>query len=318
MIKNNRKAFTMLELIFVIVIMGILAKFGVALLAQAYRSFIFSNINNKLQAKSAYAVEMISKRLEHRIKLSVIYRDTANGSSDVNFAALETGTDENATILEWIGADIEGYRAGNWSGVIDLNASESNANKITSLSTNTTDIDNLIKILSDGNSTINDAAIYFVGGDRADDKWGWDGNKTEFNTQDNINIHPIRKSSIASETNIFYPVNSYGVDNNFSNVEAFEYYKLAWSAYAISLEDYNTSHNLGTNMGDLYLYYNYQPWKGEQYDDAGIGVKKVLLQDKVSSCQFRTAGSLIKIQVCSKDTLIKDEEYSICKEKTVY
>ena len=317
MIYKGKKAFTMLELLFVIVIMGILAKFGVAFLAEAYRNFIFSTINNKLQAKSAYAVEMISKRLENRIKLSVIYRNPDNGNSDVNFAPLETGTDKNATVLEWISADIEGYRVGNWSGIMDLNSSASNANKLRSINTNTTNINNLIKILSDNNSTINDAAIYFVGGDRANDIWGWDGNVTKFNTQANVNIHPINSSATLNE---FVPTPSSGT---FTGVEAKEYYKLAWTAYAVALEDYNVTkpggpdYN-GTNMGDLYLYYNYQPWEGEQYDDVGIGVKKILLQDRVSSFQFRATGSLIKIQVCSKDTLIANEEYSICKEKTVY
>jgi len=317
MIKHSKKAFTMLELLFVIVIMGILAKFGISFLTQAYRNFIFSSINNKLQAKSASAVEMISKKLEHRIKESIIYRNPDKGNSDVNFKPLKSGTDENATVLEWIGADIEGYRVGNWSGVVDLNNGDSNATRITAIETNTTKIDNLIKILSDNNSTVNDAAIYFTGTYPLDE-WGWDGNVTKFDEQDKVDIHPIRKSTSAGEENMFYPINGHGVDNNFTNVSAKEYYKLAWTAYAVSLEDYNVSDNNGTNMGDLYLYYNYQPWEGEQYDDTGIGVKKVLLQNQVSSFQFTAAGSLIKIQVCSKDILIKDEEYSICKEKTVY
>jgi prepilin-type N-terminal cleavage/methylation domain-containing protein len=311
MISNNRKAFTMLELVFVIVIMGILAKFGVEFVAQAYRNYIFSTINNKLQAKSAYAVEMIAKRLEHRIKRSVIFRNTNNGNSDVNFVFIDADTDANASVLEWIASDIDGYKLRNWSGVIDLNTSETNNTTITSPGTDTGKIDTLIKQLSQNGSTVNDVALYFVGGDRANDIWGWDGNATAFNTQSQVNIHPVHKSTTAVDK--FVP----GV-GTFSGVEAFEYYKLAWTAYAVVMEDYNTSHNLGTNMGDLYLYYNYQPWKGEQYDDAGIGVKKVLLQDKVSSFQYRAAGSLIKIQVCSKDTLIADQEYSICKEKTVY
>ena len=51
-----RNAFTMLELIFVIVIIGILSKFGVEFIAQSYKGFIVSNINNTLQSQSATAV----------------------------------------------------------------------------------------------------------------------------------------------------------------------------------------------------------------------------------------------------------------------
>jgi len=41
---KTRAAFTMIELIFVIVVMGIIGKFGVEFLAQAYKSFIFSSV----------------------------------------------------------------------------------------------------------------------------------------------------------------------------------------------------------------------------------------------------------------------------------
>lgn len=311
---NNRqhKAFTMLELLFVIVIMGILANFGVELLSQAYKSFIFSKINNKLQSDSAYATEFITKRLENRIKQSVIFRNPALGNSDVNFRSLESGTDTNASVLEWIGADLEGYRNGTWSGIIDLNSTMTNANQITSLNTNTNTIDTLIRTLSYNTSTVNDAAIYFVGNYTANHEWGWDGDLTKFDTLANVDIYPV--NSDANVTRFIPAPTSVATPNSFSGVSAKEYYKLSWTAYAVALEDYNAT----TNMGNLFLYHNYQPWKGEQYDDTGINVQKNLILNNVSSFQFRSAGSLIKIQVCTKDVLIASEEYSLCKEKTVY
>jgi len=314
MIKNQQhKAFTLLELVFVIVIMGILAKFGVEFLAQAYRSFIFSKINSELQSNSTYTVEFITKRLEHRIKQSVVYRNLALGNSDINFRSLYSGTDANASVLEWISTDSEGYRNDNWSGVIDLNGTITNANQITSLVSNTTNTNNLIKILSDNNSTIDDASIYFIGSFTANNEWGWDGNIAKFDTLANMDIYPINKH--ATDTSLFIPApKSDATPNTFNGVNASEYYKLSWTAYAVSLENFDTI----KNMGNLYLYYNYQPWKGEQYDDAGVGVNKVLLMNNVSSFQFRNAGSLMKIQICTKSTLVANEEYSICKEKTVY
>ncbi len=66
----------MIELIFVIVIMGIIGKFGVEFLAQAYRSFISTTVNHNLQSSSASAVEFVSTRLQHRIKASTIARET--------------------------------------------------------------------------------------------------------------------------------------------------------------------------------------------------------------------------------------------------
>ncbi|MBN2782153.1 MAG: prepilin-type N-terminal cleavage/methylation domain-containing protein, partial [Campylobacterales bacterium] len=74
----QRLAFTMIELIFVIVVMGIVGKFGVEFLAQAYNNYVYASINNSLQAKSEMAVESIASRLQNRIKNSIIARDIDN------------------------------------------------------------------------------------------------------------------------------------------------------------------------------------------------------------------------------------------------
>jgi prepilin-type N-terminal cleavage/methylation domain-containing protein len=308
---RQHNAFTMLELIFVIVVMGILAKFGVELLAQAYQSFIFSKVNNKLQVDSGYTLEFISKRLEHRIKNSVIYRDLGLGNHTVNFRSLNSGTSNNATILEWIGSDIDGYNQKLWSGVADLNITQTTTTSIASIDTNTTAINALIQALANNTSDINDSAIYFVGSYAANNQWGWDTNTTKFDTLSNVDIYPIK-----SDANItkFIPTNSAGVTTPLLGVEATEYYKLAWTAYAIALEDFNGT----TNTGTLYMYDNYQPWKGEWYGQAGINVRKTRLMNNVSSFRFRNAGSFIKVQICTKDSLIQNEEYAICKEKTIF
>ena len=143
--KRVSKAFTMLELVFVIVVMGILAKFGVEFLALAYNSFIHTKINNELQGQSAAAVEFVSARLQHRIKNSVIARDL-----DDTFQGLSGNTNFDAPILEWVGSDVEGFRGDsmpNWSGVIDLDPIESNVTSLQSPETNTTAINNLIDVL---------------------------------------------------------------------------------------------------------------------------------------------------------------------------
>ena len=99
---KNRKAFTMIELIFVIVIMGILSKFGVEFIAQAYQSFINSHINNTLQAQSATAIEFVSTRLQYRIKASTIARET-NATIIPQFTRLSDYTNATAPIIEWVG-----------------------------------------------------------------------------------------------------------------------------------------------------------------------------------------------------------------------
>ena len=299
-------AFTMIELIFVIVIMGIIGKFGVEFLAQAYNHFIHSSINNSLQAKSTYAVEFIASRLQNRIKDSVIARNDISAL----FVSLENASGDSYKVLEWIGVDIEDFRGTtppkngiippNWSGIIDVDNPNTNASQLVSPATNTTQIDATIRVLSNGKKDINDAALFFIGSNSDTiTGYGWAGKITD----QNHTLHPIQ----ASPTNqtLFLPALNTG---KFTDI--YEYYKLVWSAYAIVMKDYNAT----TKMGNLWFYYNYQPWKGNTLSDDNTS--KVLLLENVSTFRFRGVGSIIKVEVCAKSTLLED--YSLCKEKTIF
>lgn len=312
--KKTLKAFTMIELIFVIVIMGILAKFGVEFLAQAYNSFIHSKINNTLQGQSETAVEFVANRLQYRIKDSVIARE-----SNDSFSGLSGYSARTAPILEWVGSDIEGFRGDSmphWSGVIDF--AQSTAFSLKSPETNTTAIDVLIDVLSDTNSSINDAALYFVDSDNdVQNGYGWAFGGGALTDQNGSVMHPIKAGTFIDE---FVPrIGGTTTDNNLTNVDVSDYYKLAWTAYAVGIDNYDkydpVTNPDGNNTGDLTLWYDYQPWDGENYKTSAK--KQIIMQD-VSTFQFMAIGSLIKIQVCVKSNLLKDEEYSICKEKTIY
>jgi len=293
----KKTAFTMIELVFVIVVMGIIGKFGTEFLAQAYNNFIYSNINNSLQAKSEMAVQSIASRLQYRIKDSTIARQ-----SDSNFTALSGVSSDGYHILEWVGYDIDGFRGTTkpyWSGIIDLKHKDTNSTYLVTPETNTTAINELIQTLSYGDSDINDSALYFIGSNsNIQTGYGWDGDLSDIDTQNGV-MHPIRRDSNIS---VFIPTKSNGVDNNFSGVDVYEFYQLAWSAYAVEIKN-----------GDLTLYYDYQPWKGEKYSDDG---KKAIIMQNVSTFEFMSAGSVMKIQVCVKTDLVED--YSLCKEKTIF
>lgn len=294
----RRSAFTLLELIFVIVILGILSKYGIELLSQAYKNFIFSNINNALQSQSAAAVETVAARLQHRIKDSVIARESGGA-----FSALAGYTAATAPILEWVGADIDGFRGNagvlpHYSGVIDIGLS--NATTLVSPETNTSALNSLISTLSNGVSGIDDAAIYFVGSDSDINNYGWDG--TPLADHNTSVMHPIKQG-----TNVNEFESGIALDD-FSGVNVYEYYQLAWTAYAVGIQDYNDT----TKTGTLRLWYDYQPWNGDSY----INAKNEILMENVSTFRFKAIGSIIKIQVCVNSDLM--ENYSLCKEKTVF
>lgn len=292
-----KNSFTIMELVIVIVVIGLLSTYGVEFIAQAYKGFIYSKINNQLQNQSSTAVEFISKRLSYRIKDSVIAR-----KADGTFDSIEDASGEDYTILEWIGSDIDNFRGDklpNWSGIMDLD--DGNTTNLKSPDTNTTAIDDLIDVLSFGTKGIEGSAIYFVGSNSdVSTSYGWvhgGGGITEHNSS----MHPIKRGISSTDFNSSIS----GVD--FSGVDVYEYYKLAWTAYAIELEPTD---------GNLTLYYNYQPWNAEDYLSAN-NVQSQLIMQNVSSFQFRSVGSLIKVQVCVKSKLT-NQEYSICKEKTIY
>lgn len=123
-----RKGFTLLELIFVIVILGVLSKFGVELLYKVYENYVYSNTLNRLQGRSEIAIEQIANRLMYRIKDTTIAR---SGAAVRPIGSLSAGD----STIEWIGIDIDGWRGTGtpqWSGLIDLNNPATIANSLVS------------------------------------------------------------------------------------------------------------------------------------------------------------------------------------------
>jgi len=298
----------MLELVFVIVVIGIIGKFGLEFIAQAYKHFIFSNINHTLQANSTLAIEQISSRLRYRIKKSVIVRDLTNNNITTNFKSLRDvkTTNKNETILEWVGYDIEGFRGNspdsqkinlpNWSSIIDINIS--NKTKLITPNTNTMATNEMIDILSNGDSSIQDTAIYFDNSNTKNiNTYGWDG--IAISEQSTASMHPITANTAIN--NVFTSSNG----DDFEATDIYEYYKLAWTAYAL----------VHTKNGDLLLFYDYQPWNGQNYL---TNAKRTLIMENVSSLTYTAINSMIKVKICIKSNLIAKDDYSICKEKTIY
>ena len=274
-----RKAFTLMELIFVIVIFGILAGFGTELLTRIYENYIYSNTFNRLQNRSESAVKQIANRLQYRIKDSTIARVASVGTA-VGIGNTVGGED----VIEWIGVDIDGWRgtastAPNWSGFIDLEASTA-----TSLNSPGT--------LTDADTNM---SIFFIGSnvDLNNNNFGWNGTAPTGQTGD---IHPIKAITTAG---VIEPKTG----DDFTGVDVYEFYQLAKTAYAVRLD--------GT---DLRFYYGYQPWNGGTY---GAASNSLIMED-VSSFKFTSIGDILVIQVCVSDGNLTGLDFSICKEKVVF
>ena len=281
-----RRGFTLIEMVFVIVIMGILSKFGVELLLKTYDNYVYSNVTNRLLNQSESAVKFISNHLQYRIKDSTIAR--LNSGSPLPPPVPIGSVTGDLKVLEWIGVDHKGQRtigAPSWSGLIDLGASTA-----TQLATPGSAYDQ--------NES---GAIFFVGSDvDLNAKFGWTGAIGD----QNASMHRVKFQKIAGR--------SYMVPNqlahDFSEAEGgvFEFYQFSKSAYGVSLEGRK-----------LWFYYNYQPWAG---DNLNNNVKKSLIMENVTSFAFTALGDILVIQVCVGDNnlTLSNKEYAICKEKVVF
>jgi len=307
---KKHNAFTMLELVFVIVIIGIIGKFGLEFMTQAYTSYLTSSVNNRLQSNSASAIEFIAKRLQYRIRNSVITRKPSVAPFIITRID-DQNNDDNNTLIEWIGMDIDGFRGDSqpsWSGIIDVNHTNHAANILISPGTNTTSIDQNISALSNTAIGTMNYALYFIGSNNDINGYGWNGAITN---QQQV-MHEITR--VAGFTDRF---TSNIPANDFTNTDVYEYYQLAWTAYAIRHEDTDGDPN---NIPDaLALYYNYQPWDGDTYLD--VTTNRALIMENVSTFRFAAIGSMIKIQVCTEDANLNIADgggYSVCKEKVIY
>lgn len=289
-----RKAFTLLEMIIVMVVLGIIANFGVEILVNAYSNYIFTSVQNRLQSQSEAAVNQIANRLEYRIKDSTIARNAA-GTTPVALAQAAAGM--NASVLEWVSVDREGWLGATntplWSGFIDVNSPSANNNRLITPQTDLAALDTLIGSMSPSGTGVNDSAIYFISGSgNIANGFGWNG---AIASQDQL-LHPINATADGNFTSALGGV-------PFTGVDVYEFYQFTWTAYAVIFEN-----------GDLVLYYDYQPWLGESVANAS----REILMRNVTTFAFKAEGDVISIQVCVSDTGLSDTDaYSVCKEKTI-
>lgn len=294
-----RKAFTMLELVFVIVILGIVASIGADIIASLYKNYLKTRSINRLQSQTELVLDQIAKRMQYRIKDSVRAIDTTG-----KFVPLPDAN-SSYTILEWVGYSNESFLGG-WTGFIDLDSNETNASvtpktlKTSGSDLNTTD--SIINALSYGDVSLtlgglDSPAIIFKGKS--------DYNISKYYTHDDDD-YTVKVKRKALPTNDVLVID----DDNVSKDEIFEQYWLSHSAFAIVpvLDG-------GVNDFNLTLRYNYQPWEGESYNN----IAGVTLMEHVSTFRFTQVGETIRIKLCiNDDNRSGDYNFAFCKERVIY
>ena len=311
-----KKAFTLLELIIVIVIVGIISYIGVEITLNVYRNYLQSRAINTLETQTELVLEQISKRLAIRVKGSAIgKRINVNGRG--NFVSTSsTQLNNNFPILEWVAYSYESFQDGSWTGFIDLNNPSSNSTK----------------------------AIGILGGSLATPG-------SRLLTQDsqnspasaNQNIRDLTNSQASIENQnigvIFKGTNlnsnsSFGYNNSAAQAVALvanntqdtslnviryagalisEQYYLLHTAYAIVPGQASADNDF-----NLFLHYNFRPWVGQEYTDGS----RSLLATNVTRFNFTEANGVLVLKLCIRDagrSLDPTEaETTVCKTKAVY
>jgi type II secretory pathway pseudopilin PulG len=333
----------MVELIFSLVIIGIIGVISTQVIVRVYEAYIVSREVEQRQGDARRVLDIIAARLQHRVKNSVIGRNSSNPNE--GFLPINDNTiDTSYNVLEWIGIAYESQRGLSlsesedtligWSGVarregyvydpthethtVDLNSSLSHLDRVgryewefnaTTVADPAIDPDDALKKLKfvyAGTDTRGD----FVDVNRSNG-WGWRqpivGAPAD-NPNDRANYFDIVSRTGATQMQIRNQTGTTVVPFSVSATDNIVTYYLVRSAYAIfTRED-------GENR-QLVLAYNYRPWEfGSHYANA----PQQVLMDNVTNFLFREEGNVLRIILCAKasdEGLGSDTEF--CRERVL-
>ncbi|MDD5406821.1 MAG: type II secretion system protein [Sulfurovaceae bacterium] len=314
--KNKfRYAFSMIELIFVIIVLGIVASIGSSIIARVLGTYISQKAVSNSSAKTELAAMQISNRLSYAIPWTIVAKNPANPFNDyIILRDLKNGDDIHTT-LEWIGVDGDSFEAAatpGWSGY----CAEKNSTR-TGCPTPGSNMGISQAIIANlSNNGVNFTTANFTGNKPA----------IFFKTDDYDNTIKYNPNCIGLVVgNTACAIKAYGTagatpmltfGNNNPKIRA-EQYALSWSAYAIVQENYRDIDGDGKNdVYDLRLYYNYQPWEGEQYTNGS----SALLLNNVSVFKFSQYDNTIRFKICVQQPIgngANVKPITLCKEKAV-
>lgn len=308
-----KRAFTLLELVVVIVVLGIIAMMSFNAIMNIYSNYFQTKTVNELETQTEIALEQISKRLEHRIKPSVIARKTDGAFLALNDSGVNL--DAKYEILEFIPYAYEIFndvpsgsnKAGRYSGYADLAKSSPATGLISPGSNFSTEVVETIKDLTcreDTNATCvdftkKDGGVVAIFSDvyyNVQDSFGYKGDITKLD---------IAKVGVKSTDGNTLEISGFG------GKQISEQYHLAYTANAIVPEQSADPKDTANGVFDLNLYYDYRPWMGQGYKDG----EKATLAKNVTRFVFTEKNGVIVLKLCMR---AKNSEITICKSKAVY
>ena len=310
---SMRSAFSMIELIFVLVVLGIVASIGSQIVASVYEGYLTQRALYRSSINTELAATQIANRLTYSIPGTVIGRNDALAPDFYALEDMPIGS-TNYTTLEWIGYDADGFgtsatntnsRVPVWSGYADVNAPGTDVDTLITPASRLSELNTIIANLRrNGSATnISNSALLFPGNYTAYTVGFAGGISAD-------NINPIAASP--GDTTINFDARA--------NRNIKEHYKLAWTAYAIVptpvANPVARGFDANDNLWDLSLHYDYQPWDGESLINVPADQRYVLIRN-ISSFKFTGSGNTIRFKICQRESVGGTYSINTCKEKAV-
>lgn len=276
-----RRGYTLIEIIITIAITGILA-IGMfkALEAITLRSEKAKALST-LSLDSQSALDQISALLYDRAPMFL--KACTNQTDCILFDETTTGK----TIIQWYGLASESYLAKDYSGFVDMNRSVSPI-----LYTPDTNLSQVLQTEQDKWGTsfaLSDMALIFSG--TFDE-----GNPNEYNITTSV-INTIEINGTLPST-------------------IYEKYNLTDSAYAVTRkQETNCTNASGFNPNDLLLFYDYRPWKGQDFCSG----KVALLATDVNAFRAQVLNGTIRLSLDLNRTIRgSSTPVHVSKQKVVF
>lgn len=304
----HRSAFTMIELLFVIVIMGIVGGFALDTLRQYYENIYRSHEYSKRVADADHALEQISHYFESALNSSIVNLDRGSGTGC--FGTPVAG-DANDYTVAFVAADSDSLRGSNGQPGWNEDTVLLPNNRINAADVNYTVANSIITKLAPPSATpaytLLNSAIYDTDSKDVDacTRFNWNGGGTQ-------GYHAI---SAMDDTNL-----TLDPANVASNGK--EKYLLR-SGYAFRV----------LNNGDFMMYSNFRPWRGEAYTtalnqnliarDVAFFTVSYNAQDYQNNPNLNDRGMIWKLHVCMRGVAddLSDSSTSnqdICRERSIH
>ncbi|HIC43736.1 MAG TPA: prepilin-type N-terminal cleavage/methylation domain-containing protein [Sulfurimonas sp.] len=279
-----RKAFTLVEIIFVLVVMGILSAGTFKAIEMIYIRSAQAKALTNLSLQSQVVLDQLSIFLYNRIPNSVIGYTPGGVCEPLN--DLSTAR----PVLEWLGSMDDELLRGDYDGFVDMNASDKSSFTLSSPNTN---------ILVNPDINLVFAGAFDAGSEEiqaCSGAFGWHG------------VNSNLSFDVSVGTNMIV------IDDSVKPSFIYEKYYLTQTAYSVArgvnvnlAAGCITDLNVSTSANTLFLFYDYQPYSGETYcGDTGSGTtagKATVLAQDVTAFSAQEVNGIIRLSIDMDQTI---------------